>query len=164
MEKQKSKKQEPLTTTLANLTELKRNNSITAISDVPTKTESDNKIVNDGTIYKLEGCYNYEEVIALNKLTTVQCGEKKFKRYCKFAYCQEIGNIAFIGIIRSKFGAQSGHFDNTMSPDSSTLYFELYSNEAAKKATNYTVYVIDGAEKVSSEVTILPAGRNIHFI
>ena len=105
-------------------------------------------------MYRLVGVYNYDEVIALNKLTGIRRGEKLFKRYCVFGYCKEIGNIAFIGIINSNSCTNSGSFEFSKTSPENTLHFKLYSKEEAKQATDYTVYGLEGARAVSANTPI----------
>lgn len=104
---------------------------------------------------KLVGLYSYAEVMALNKLTGFRCGEKVFKRYCEFGHCQELGNVAFIGLINSSCCAQFGSLEfKGTSTNTDTIQFELYSNEAAEQTTDYTVYVLAGAKEISAKAPV----------
>ncbi len=100
--------------------------------------------------YLLDGQYSYDEIIALNDLTKYHCG---------FGFCKEIGPVAFIGVINPHFCTTSGYFEYNVheygtSKDESEYYFELYSNEDAKKISNYTVYGFRGLEEVATKAPI----------
>lgn len=114
--------------------------------------------------YKLVGAYSYNEVIALNQLTGIRRGEKFFKRYCTFGYCQEIGNIAFIGIINSTCCTKFGSFKCYKTSPERTLGFKLYSDEEAKQITDYTVYGLEGAQAISAKMPIEKIDKDIRLM
>lgn len=100
--------------------------------------------------YLLAGRYSYEEVVALNQLTGYQCG---------FGFCKEIGPVAFIGVCNPHFCTRSGYFEHTIYEygtveDREEYYFEVYSDEDAKKIGNYTVYGSLGLEAVATKAPI----------
>lgn len=107
--------------------------------------------------YLLDGRYSYDEVIALNNLTGYLCG---------FGFCKEIGPVAFIGIVNKHFCTTSGYFKYNVreygtslheygtSIKESEYYFEVYSDEDAKKIGNYTVYGFNGIESVATKAPI----------
>ena len=149
-------KKKPLLTALAKLVEPGRDVTITQLGGMLVKTYHDEVGANT---YKLAGLYSYDEVVALNELAILRKGDTTFKLHCGFGYCKELGNIAFIGIINSDFCTRSGYFEYNVhsygtSLDERTLHFELYSDEEAKKATDYTVYGMEGAKEVSAKAPI----------
>lgn len=100
--------------------------------------------------YLLDGQYSYDKVIALNNITGYHCG---------FGFCKEIGPVAFIGVINQHFCTTSGYFEYNVheygtSRDESEYYFEVYSDEIAKKIGNYTVYGFRGIEAVATKAPI----------
>ena len=149
-------KKKPLLTALAKLVEPGRDVTITKLGGMLVKSYHDEVGANT---YKLAGLYSYDEVVALNELAVVRKGDNIYKLHCGFGYCKELGNIAFIGIINSHFCTNSGLFEYNVhsygtSSDERTLHFKLYSDEEAKKATDYTVYGMEGAKEVSSKAPI----------
>lgn len=86
--------------------------------------------------YILKGKYTYDKVVELNTLTGGHAG---------FGYCEEIGPVAFIGVINSRHVQNSGYFKHKVqgygdSINEDEYYFEQYTEEEAKKINNYTVY------------------------
>ncbi len=100
--------------------------------------------------YLLDGKYSYNQVVALNQLTGYHCG---------FGFCRELGPVAFIGVCNPHFCTTSGYFEYNVHEygtlkDESEYYFEVYSDEVAKKIANYTVYGLFGLKEVANKVPI----------
>ena len=101
--------------------------------------------------YLLDGTYSYDEVVKLNALTTYSSS---------FGYCYELGPVAFIGVPNPACIQKNGYFKykihayGTPYDNESEVYFTLYTDEEAKQIGNYTVYGLNGLEKISSQVHI----------
>lgn len=104
--------------------------------------------------YLLEGKYSYDEVVALNALTT---------HNASFGYCNELGPVAFIGIPNPQCVGTSGYFEYNIHEygtplDRNQYYFKSYTPEEAKEVKDYTVYGmrcrVDGFDQVSKMARI----------
>ena len=104
--------------------------------------------------YLLEGKYSYDEVVALNALTT---------HNASFGYCDELGPVAFIGIPNPQCVGTSGYFKYNVHEygtplNESEYYFKAYTLEEAKEIKDYTVYgmrcSVDGFDQISKMAKI----------
>lgn len=98
----------------------------------------------------LKGQYTYNQVMELNKITGYSAG---------FGFCKELGPIAFIGVPNPNCVQNSGYFyyDVQEYGDSfkdDQYYFEQFSDEDAKRISNYTVYGMGDPRIFKNEVPI----------
>lgn len=109
-----------------------------------------------GSGYVLKGKYTYDKVVELNSLTGGHAG---------FGYCKEIGPVAFIGAINPRCVQKNGYFKYKVqeygdSINEDEYYFEQYTEEEAKKISDYTVYGIFDPRELKGKA---PVEKLNHF-